>query len=180
MNAIAVMLALVAADPVAAPPAAGTISVEPVAGEGELGASRPTIVGAVGQAFASRGFTTLDQPGHSRLVADLSVRRDTVGTAPVAVAKTGSDFLPGASAGVGAGVTFGLPTAKSRNAPLERTRMEIRIRRQGDPTVMWQGSAMTVRPAGTHLGADTTVAKDLSEALLRDYPAQPEAVLSIP
>jgi hypothetical protein len=45
---------------------------------------------------------------------------------------------------------------------------------------VWDGTAVTVRAAGTRTGADAPVAAALSEAVLRSYPAQPEDVVGVP
>lgn len=159
----------------------GTISIEMPADDGALASLTPAYVEAVGQALAARGFTMLDQPGHAALVANLSLARDRVGTAPVHVPVPGGSVTPGgALGGAGAGLNIALPTGKSTLAPMERTRLDIRIHKRGDDTVLWHGAAVTVRAAGTRTGQDGVVATDLIEAILRDYPTQPQDVIGVP
>jgi hypothetical protein len=166
---------------VAAAPAPGTISIEAKGTIDDLGAALPSFVDAVGQALAARGFTLIEEAGHAALVAELSLSRVVVGSAPVRVPVDRSSVAPGGAFGsVGAGVSLNLPTGKSRIAPLQRTRLEIRIHRRGEQSVLWQGAAITVRPAGTRTGRDEAVAADLTEALLRAYPAQPADIISVP
>jgi len=158
----------------------GTISIEVQDAAPDVRPSVLTFVGAVEQALAARGFTTIEQPGHAGLVAALAVRRSAVGTVSVKVAPSRSSVAPGDSPGVGAGVSFALPSTKMRTVPLQQTQLELRIRKRGGDAVLWQGTAMTVRAAGTPKGMDGAVATDLIDALLRDYPAQPEDVISVP
>jgi len=159
----------------------GTISIEAKAAEAEAGASMPSFVNAVDEALAARGFTTLEEPGHAGLVAELSLSRVAVGTAAARVPVSGMDAGPGGSFGsVGAGMRVTLPTAKTRIVPLLQTWLEIRIRQRGEEKIMWQGAAMTVRAAGTRKGQDEVVASDLAEAIFRAYPAQPEDIISVP
>jgi len=169
--------AALAADPLTP----GTISIEAKAAEAEAGASMPPFVNAVDEALAARGFTTLEEPGHAGLVADLSLSRVEVGTATAHVPVGGMAAGPGGPFGsVGAGISVTLPTAKTRIVPLLQTRLEIRIRKRGEEEVLWHGAAMTVRAAGTRKGQDGMVASDLTEAIFRAYPAQPEDIISVP
>lgn len=166
--------------PAASPPTAGTVSIEAKASAAELGASIPAFVGAMGQAFEAKGFTVLEA-GHAALAAELSVSREDVGTGSAKVPVDRSVITPGGAPGaVGAGITVPLPTGKSALVPLQRTRLELRIRKRGEDNVLWQGAAITVRPAGARKGQDAVVASDLAEALLRAYPAQPEDVVGVP
>ena len=159
----------------------GTISIEAKAAEAEAGASMPSFVNAVDEALGARGFTTLEEPGHAGLVADLSLSRVAVGTAAARVPVGGMAAGPGGPFGsVGAGLRVTLPTAKTRIVPLLQTRLEIRIRKRGEEKIVWQGAAMTVRAAGTRKGQDEVVASDLTEAIFRAYPAQPEGIISVP
>jgi hypothetical protein len=162
-------------------PSSGTISVEQAADATGAEAPPPLFVNALGEVLATKGFTTLEQPGHAALVADLRLTREQVGSAaadvPVERAVAGPGGVSGA---VGGGISVTLPTAKKSLAPLVRTRMELRIRKRGEDAILWQGSAITVRPAGTATGRDEAVAADLSEAVLRSFPAQPGGVVTVP
>jgi hypothetical protein len=160
----------------AAPPTSGTISIET-----EPGTSRPAFLNAIGQAFEDKGFTVLKQPGHAAFVAEIDIGQVEVGTGSARVPTTGSTVTPGDSPGsVGVGVRIPLPTGKSSLVPLERTRLEIRIHKRGEQADLWQGAAVTVRAAGTRKGQDAAVASDLAQAILRNYPAQPEGVIGVP
>ena len=165
----------------ATPPAAGTISIEAQDKDGSLDRSIPVFVNAVGEAFDTRGFTVLEQPGHAAYVVELRVSRAEVGTGTAKIPAESSSVMPGGApnaVGVSARIPFG--TGKSTLVPLQRTQLEIRVRKRDDPNILWQGAAITVRAAGSRKGQDAAVASDLSAALLRDYPTQPEGVVGVP
>ncbi|MDO6415459.1 hypothetical protein Q4F19_13785 [Sphingomonas sp. BIUV-7] len=158
----------------------GTISVD-AKQDGSSGPLRPVFVDAIDQALTKRGFTTIDEAGHAALVADLAVTRDQLGTVSAPVAKSDPAARTSDSPNrVGAGVVLPFPINKARSVPLQRTKLELRIRRRGSETILWQGTALTVRPAGTVKGKDAAVAADLSDALLRGYPLQSGETISIP
>jgi len=165
----------------AALPTGGTISIEPRNADGEYDPATSTFVNAAGEALAARGFTILEDPGHSAYVAELILSRAEVGTG-TAKAATGKALAgPGGAGGsVGVGVVIPLSTGKSRLVPLVRTRLELRLHKRGEADAVWDGTATTVRAAGTAKGADAAVAADLVAALLRTYPAEPEGIVGVP
>ncbi|MDO6414618.1 hypothetical protein Q4F19_09520 [Sphingomonas sp. BIUV-7] len=176
-----VMLALGEQPTDAVLPVSGTISMRAMQSGNSARSLEAPFVNAVGQAFSDRGFTTLDGQGHARFTADIKVSRDQLGTTSAAASKSRSGLRSGEGTNVvGAGLSFSLPSSKSRIVPLLRTRLEVQIRRQGDQAVLWKGAAVTVRPGSTPTGDDGAVAADLSDALLRGYPAQSDEVISIP
>lgn len=159
-------------------PTSGTISVEPRSAATDSVALTPTFVNAADEALAAKGLTILDDPGHAAYVAELTLSRTDVGTGSAKVPRGSAAVTPGL--GVGAGVSVPLSMGETRLVPLQRIRLEMRIRKRGEDAVVWTGAAVTVRAAGTKNGADAVVAADLSQALLRSYPAQPEDVITIP
>ena len=171
--AVAVALVPIWAASAADPPAGGTISIEPKTDNGDYDPSLRTFVGAAADALASKGFTILEDPGHSAYVAELTLSRAEVGTSTV----KGSPGRVGVMAGR---VVVPFSTGNSTIVPVQRVRLELRIRKRGGDDVLWNGAAVTVRPAGTKKGADEVVANDLSQALLRSYPVIPEGVLGVP
>jgi len=168
---------LAAADP----PAGGTISIQRKTADGEYESSMPAFVNAATEALAAKGFTILEDPGHAAYVGELTLSRAEVGTGTAKASKGRTDAMPGGAGGsVGAGVIIPLPTGKSRLVPLQRVQLELRIRKRGEDGIVWHGAAVTVRAGGTKKGADEVVAADLSNALLRSYPAVPEDVVGVP
>jgi hypothetical protein len=165
----------------ATPPTAGTISVEAKGGEDQLGASTmTTFANAVGQAFEAHNFVDLGDPGHAALVVEFSVSREDVGTGRAKGVTGGASAQGGAPNAVGVGVRIPFGTGNSTVVPLQRTRLEVRLHKRGDDSILWQGAAVTVRGAGTKKGMDEAVATDLSEALLRFYPNQPPEAIGVP
>jgi len=163
------------------PPTAGTISIEAKTGADQSATLVTAFIKAMGEAFETKGFTVLEEPGHAAYVAEFSLNREEVGTGRAKVSTEGSSVQPGgAPNAVGVGVRIPLPTGKSTLVPLERTRLELRVHKRGEDATLWQGAAITVRGDGTRRGADATVAADLSAALLRAYPNQPEEMIGVP
>ena len=164
----------------ASPPAGGTISVESKAVNGDQDPSMPSFVSAAGEALGAKGFTILQDPGHAAYVAELILSRVDVGTGSAKAGVGSSTVAPSTSGSVGGGITVPLSTGKSRLVALQRIRLEIRIRKRGEQSAVWTGAAITVRAAGTRKGADEKVASDLSEAVLRSYPATIGGLVSVP
>jgi len=140
----------------------------------------PSLVNAAGEALAAKGFTILPGLGHAAYVAELILSRVDVGTGSAKVVAGNSAMLPNMSGSVGAGVMVPFSIGKSRLVALQRIRLEMRIHKRGEAAILWSGAAITVRGAGTRKGADERVASDLSEAVLRSYPAEAGDVVSVP
>ncbi len=158
----------------APPPNGGTIAIEPKAADGEDDPSMPLFVAAASEALTAKGFTIFDDPAHAAYLAELTLRRAGVGTG------LGRD-PNGESVGLaGTGVAVPLSTGNSSVVTLQRTQLEIRIRHREDGSVVWDGTAVTVRPAGTQKGTSQTVASDLSKALLDSYPTEPKGNIGVP
>lgn len=164
----------------AAPPDGGTISIEPKTADGEYDPAMPSFISAASEALATKGFTILEDPGHAAYVAELILSRAEVGTGAAKASGGGPAVMPGNAPGVGAGVTIPLSTGKSRLVPIERTRLEIRIRKRGQDGIVWDGAAITVRENGTRRGAIEMIATDLSEASLRSYPTEAQDDVGVP
>lgn len=165
----------------AMPPDGGSISIEPAPPGGDAAPVSRSFVEAVSEALAAKGFTILEDSGHAAYVADLILSRVEVGTGLAKVAAGRGEATPGGAYGsVGAGVTIPLPTGNSEIVPLQRIRLELRVHKRGDAAVIWDGAAVTVRAAGTRKGTDEAVAADLSGAILRGYPVEPEGIVGVP
>lgn len=170
---VALMLAASPSLSAGPPPHGGTVYVNAAtAPNGDETAARMSI-NAASTALGAKGFTFLDDPDHAAYVADIVVSRTNVGTGQERVSA-------GAATMMGAGVSVPFSTGQSRLIPLERTEVEIRIRRRGDPAVLWHGAAVTVRAAGARAAAADTVVSTLSAAALRPYPVQSAEVVGVP
>jgi hypothetical protein len=173
--ALALAPFLGAASPAVAPPPpphGGTIAIQPGTADGEYDPSLHVFVEAASKTLTGKGFTVFDDPAHAAYWGELVLSRAGVGTG---FAKDPN----AAKVGVGAGLVVPMSTGRSNVVTLERTRLELRIRKR-DGDVVWRGTAVTVRPTGTPKGTDDAVATDLSNALLQGYPAEPEDVVGVP
>jgi hypothetical protein len=165
----------------ATPPDGGTVSIEAKTVDGTPDMPLATFVEGASEALAAKGFTILQDSGHAAYVAELTLSRVDSGAGTAKVATSGAAMTPGILGGaVGTGVNIPLGTGKSRVVPLQRTRMELRMHKRGEGAILWQATAVTVRAGGTEAGADARVASDLSQALLRSYPIQPDGVVGVP
>lgn len=132
---------------------------------------------AVSETLGERGFTILDDPAHAAMVAQVSVTRDDVGTAIGTSPRQPSSVSSG-------GVTVPLSGGGAALATMQRTTIDIRIRRRGDGNgdgrISWHGAAVTVRPAPRDAAAADRLALALSRAALSTYPRSVEAPIGIP
>lgn len=155
----------------AAPPQGGTISV--VAASDEV----PAVSDAVGEALGAHGFTLLRGVGHSASIAQVTFRRTVVGEAQARIAPGRAAVTPGVFGG-GGGVTLPLGGTKTRTVALTRSELELRIVRRSTQAVVWQGTAITVRPDDGDETNGTTAAA-LAEGVLRSYPYEPRGIVSV-
>lgn len=155
------------------PPGGGTVFVTAENASEADPTPTQTAVNAATAALGAKGFTFLEDPGHAAYVADVVVSRTDVGMGQEKV-------HAGAAAVMGTGVSVPFATGQSRLVPLERTEMDIRIRRRGEKETIWYGAAVTVRSAGAADGTPERVASVLSAAALRLYPRQSAETVGVP
>lgn len=160
----------------AAPPETGTVSVV-VKGVGDEAYSA-AFRDAAGRALSDKGFTVLDDPGHSAFVVDLTVAISEVGTGTGQVSQDDDPHVinGGVPGAVGSTLRIAVPTAKTRIVALERTQAEMVVRKRSGGEAVWRGAAVTVRPESRR----TSIAPDLCAALLRAYPAESESMIGVP
>jgi hypothetical protein len=156
------------------PPEGGTISIEPQVVDESHDAPMRSFIDAASAALTAKGFTVFNDPGHAASVVELIWSRDDVGT--------GLARVPGqrAASVAGTGVAIPLSTGASQVVRLQRTRLEMRMRKRGEAGIVWDGVAVTVRASDIQRGTDEMIASDLSRALLQSYPAQPKDVVGVP
>lgn len=155
------------------PPNGGTIAILPRSPAG-YDPAMPSFVEAASAALNAKGFTILDDPNHTAYVVELTLSRAAVGTG------FGKD-RGGANVGMaGTSVVVPFSTGQSSVVTLQRTTLELRIRKRGEDGAVWDGTAVTVRSTGAQKGSVATVASDLSNALLQIYPVVPTEVVGIP
>lgn len=123
--------------------------------------------------LATKGFTLLPDPDHAAYLAEVSVERADIGTSTVSGAADRALVT-------GAGVNIPLSRGRAVLAPLQRITVQVRIRRRGEPAVLWQGAAMTVRSGAMRGRAADDLSSSLSQAALSAYPVQAAGTISIP
>ena len=161
----------------AAPPVEGSMSVEARAADGGQDAASDIFRDAAASALSTKGFLLLDGAGHAAYRMELIIRVSEVGTGSARVASSSPDVMSGGVAGaVGSVLKVPVPSRKSRLVALERTQLDMILRKRGEEEVVWRGAAVTVRPAETQ----AKVASDLCNALLRAYPSQSDEVIGVP
>ncbi|WP_420146088.1 hypothetical protein [Sphingobium sp.] len=176
---LTLMRALAMASPASAavPPEDGTITVEARAADESQPLSPDIFRDAATSALAARGFILLDGADHAAYRMELVVRASEVGTTSLRVDQSSPALISGGVAkAVGSILKVPIPTNKSRTVALERTQLDMVLRKRGADDVVWRGTAVTVRPARTQ----GDVATALCAALVRAYPAQSDSVIGVP
>ena len=161
----------------APPPQQGTMAVEAHLADGSRDGTTESARDAAGEALSARGFTLLDGADHAAYWMELVIDRSDVGTGDAKVAPSSSNLANGGVPGA-AGSVFKvpLPSGKSRHVALQKTRLDMILRKRGSAASVWRGSAVTVRSSDQQDAAATA----LSGALVRAYPAQSDAVIGVP
>lgn len=157
----------------ATPPSGGTIAItSPDEADPDDAFDRQAREAATAR-LGDRGFTILNDRDHAAYVAEVITSRSDVGTS---VTRARRD----APAVLGSGVNIPLASGKSSFVAMQRTTVEIRIRKRGSPAVLWHGSAVTVRPGPQSAAKSQSLAAELSQAALTSYPVMTGTAISIP
>ncbi|EQB34111.1 hypothetical protein [Sphingobium ummariense] len=166
-----------AASLAAPPPVEGTLSVEASRAGGGQDASSDQFRDAAASALSAKGFTLLDGADHAAYRMELLFSVSEVGTGSARATAGSANATSGGVAGaVGSVVKVPLPSRKTHAVALEKTQLEMRLRKRGEEEVIWRGTAVTVRPADTQ----GSTAADLCNALIRAYPFQSDDVIGVP
>ncbi|WP_156347957.1 hypothetical protein [Sphingomonas sp. Leaf231] len=161
------------ANPPSPPQGGGTVAViSPTDADHDEGWSRISREAAL-MVLGDKGFTLLDDRDHAAYVAEVITTRSQVGTS-VAKARGETPVVAGAS------VSIPIARRKSVLVPMQRTMIEIRLRKRGGATAFWQGSAVTVRAGKTSGALAERLAFELSQAALSSYPGTTAGTISIP
>lgn len=149
----------------------GTIAVTSPAGADPADVMDRAAREAATASLGDRGFTILNDRDHAAYVAEVTATQSDIGTSVTKARRA-------APAVMGAGVNIPLASGKSSFVAMQRTMIEIRIRKRGAETVLWHGAAVTVRPEA---GAGVErLAGELSRAALSSYPTVAATAISIP
>lgn len=173
----------------AAPPAQpalvaqGTIAVARTAPAGRRPAPAAVFEEAVETALNDAGFTAIPDVAHARHVATVAITRTAHGAVAAKASDGGGPSAAGGTLGgnsVGAGVSIGLPSNKTRVGQLVATELTLTISRRDASAPVWEGRAVTHQITGTRGDDPAAVAKKLSEALMRNFGGTSGVLISVP
>jgi hypothetical protein len=156
------------------PAGSGTIVVEEIQGNPDVGLEFRTYAAAVEQELQRVGFSANGDRTNSEWVAQVGFRRsfrepERYGNdRPVSVGVGGGVGSRGFS-GMGLGVGINL-SGKPKGQVY--TELQVQIRRRADSTVIWEGRAQTAAKEGTPAAQPGIAAQKLAAALIGGYPGE--------
>lgn len=160
-------------------PTKEAVAIAPAPGNDGSGIEFRTYANAVAVSLGRAGFAVVDPGKSAPLVAvidyDTAIDRpvDMRGK-PVSVGVGGSTGSYGGGLGVGIGINLSGPPKA-----LISTRLSIRIKRTATDEALWEGRAETRAKEGTPSAQPGIAAGKLADALLRDYPGQSGATITV-
>ena len=163
------------------PARAGTIVVEEMPGNPDVGLEFRTYAAAVDQELQRVGFTPAGAGARSDYVALLSFRRtfrptgyDRSGN-PVSVG-VGGAVGSGGYSGMGVGIGINL---SGRPKDMVASELQVQIRRRSDSTTIWEGRALTQAREGTPAAQPGLAAQKLAAALIGGYPGESGRTITV-
>ena len=163
------------------PARAGTIAVEEMPGNPDVGLEFRTYAAAVDQELQRVGFTPAGAGARSDYVALLSFRRtfrptgyDRSGN-PVSVG-VGGAVGSGGYSGMGVGIGINL---SGRPKDMVASELQVQIRRRSDSTTIWEGRALTQAREGTPAAQPGLAAQKLAAALIGGYPGESGRTITV-
>jgi hypothetical protein len=157
----------------AAPRSGGTIAVRTIEEGGDDDPLKQISLDAVTAALGMKGFTILDDPDHAANIAEVVIKRTEVGSS-LARGRVAPPIVTGMA------VTIPTSRGKSVVVPMQRTELEIRVRRRGEQQPFWEGAAVTVRSADARNASAEQLATMLSQAAIGPYPSVVTSAISVP
>ena len=164
------------------PARSGSIAVEEMAGNPDVGLEFRTYAAAVEQELQRVGFTSAAPGARSDYVALVSFRRtfrepESYGAngKPVSVG-VGGAVGSGGYSGLGLGIGINL-SGKPKGQVF--TELQVQIRRRADSTTIWEGRAQTGAREGTPASQPGLAAQKLAAALLRGYPGESGRTITV-
>jgi hypothetical protein len=132
---------------------------------------------AVSRELARLGFAEGANPSYSAEVGYSREARDRLSKgSPVTIGIGGGSF--GRHVGVGLGTSFGIGGDNSRKIIISR--LEVRLKRATDGTVVWEGRAQTEAPSNAPAAQPGLAADKLSRALFADFPGESGKTIAVP
>ncbi|PZU58458.1 MAG: hypothetical protein DI547_09955 [Sphingobium sp.] len=157
----------------------GTVSVEEMDGNPDVGLEFESYAAAVGQELQRLGFSEAKGPS-SEYRALVSFRRTFRPTgpdtrrSPVSVGVGGATGSYGSGLGVGIGINL-----SGKPKDIVYTEMFVQIRRRSDNQAVWEARGNTVAREGTPAAQPGLAAAKLAGALFKDYPGQSGQTISV-
>jgi hypothetical protein len=160
------------------PAARGTIAVEEMNDNPDVGLEFQTYAAAVGQELQKVGFNEV-QGQASEYKALVSFRRSFRPTgpaprSPVSVGVGGATGSYGSGLGVGIGINL-----SGKPKDLVTSELFVQIRRRSDSAAIWEGRASTMAKEGTPAAQPGIAAAKLAGALFGGYPGQSGQTISV-
>ncbi len=132
---------------------------------------------AVSRELARLGFAEGTNPPYSAEVGYSREARDRLSKgSPVTIGIGGGSF--GRHVGVGLGTSFGIGGDNSRKIIISR--LEVRLKRAPDGTVVWEGRAQTEAPSNAPAAQPGLAADKLSRALFAGFPGESGKTIAVP
>jgi hypothetical protein len=163
------------------PARSGTISVEELPGNPDVGLEFRTYAAAVEQELQRAGFTSAATGSKSDYVALVAFRRSF---RPTGYDQSGKPVSVGVGGAVGSGGYSGLGLGIGINLsgkPKDQvaTELQVQIRRRSDSTTIWEGRAVTVAREGTPAAQPGIAAQKLAAALVGGYPGESGRTITV-
>ncbi len=163
------------------PARSGSIAVEEIQGNPDVGLEFRTYADAVNAELQRVGFSA-GPAGASDYVALVGFRRSFRPTAPyggsdkpVSVG-VGGAVGSGGYSGLGLGIGINL---SGKPKDVVTTEMQVQIRRRSDSQTIWEGRAMTQGREGSPAAQPSLVAQKLAAALLGGYPGESGRTITV-
>lgn len=170
------------------PVSSGTVAIEEMDGNPDVGLEFGTYAAAVGQELQRVGFSEV-KGADSQYRALVSFRRSFRPTGdgrpykPVTVGGSVGGSIGGGGRGRGYGGSgVGLGIGIDLSGPpkdVVTTEMFVQIRKRSDAVAIWEGRAVTQAKEGTPAAQPGLAAGKLAYALFKDYPGQSGQTISV-
>lgn len=163
------------------PAQSGTVAVEEMPGNPDVGLEFRTYAIAVDQELQRVGFSPAAQGKASEYVAAVGFRRSFRPTGygdngrPVSVGMGGAVGSGGYS-GMGLGIGINL---SGRPKDQVVTELQVQIRRRAHSTTIWEGRAFTEAREGTPAAQPGLAAQKLAAALIGGYPGESGRTITV-
>ncbi|AEG50503.1 hypothetical protein Sphch_2870 [Sphingobium chlorophenolicum L-1] len=164
------------------PARSGTVAIEEMAGNPDVGLEFRTYAAAVDQELQRVGFTRAAEGTKSDYVALVGFRRtfrepNSYGAngKPVSVG-VGGAVGSGGYSGLGVGIGINL-SGKPKGQVV--TQLQVQLRRRADSTTVWEGRAQTEAREGTPASQPGLAAQKLAAALIGGYPGESGRTISV-